>query len=62
MQRKNAEQKMEAMEDLRETNPSELMAIDGGRMKIPGKNYRLPLVNALGDPITVYVDGFRVGN
>jgi hypothetical protein len=61
MQVPTPEPRLEASGSLREATPSELTEIDGGRMKLPGVVNRVPLLSPDGEPITVIVDGFRVG-
>jgi hypothetical protein len=63
MQGMTPEQGPEAEGALREATFRELAGIDGGRINLNqfGAHRPLPLVGPDGEPITVIVDGFRVG-
>ena len=62
MQSKKVEQKADDRVDLCEANSTELMTIEGGRPKLQEPGRRPPLLTPDGDPVTVIVDGHRVGN
>jgi hypothetical protein len=59
MQTRTPEDRVEVEGGLLEADPYELMTTEGGLMKLPGV-HRVPLLGPDGEPIDVYVDGFRV--